>query len=331
MSAVATPAERATRATGVSLGRLPRGQWGTVLLLVALVVADVAVQPNLADVDQIGLLLQTALPAVLLAAAQTLAVLSRGVDLSVGSVMVTTNVLVATKLGGIEGSHMWAIVPIVAVGVAAGLVNGALIAYGGLEPFVATLASWAIFNGVALLILPTDGGAVPTTITNLVIGKVGPIPSPYVCVAVVLAFWWFLRRSPLGVRILAVGSDESRAFLNGIDVRRTKLWVYGMSGLIAGLAGIYLAGATSSGTPAAGDGFLLPSLAAVVIGGTSLAGGRGGIGLSVMGVLVLTFITDLVTNLQLPSWVAIVANAAMLLLVVSIRSLPNVLSRKETP
>lgn len=330
MSAVATPAQEQARAAGISLKRLPRGQWGTVLLLAALVIADFAVQPNLADVNQIGLLLQTAMPALLLAAAQTLAVLSRGVDLSVGSVMVTTNVLVATKLGGINGSHMGLIAVIVAIGAAAGLINGALIAYGGLEPFVATLSSWAIFNGVALLILPTDGGAVPTTITNIVNGKAGSIPNSYIGVAIVLAFWWYLRRSPLGVRILAVGSDENRAFLNGIDVRRTKLRVYALSGLIAGIAGIYLAGTTSSGTPAAGDGFLLPSLAAVVIGGTSLAGGRGGIGLSVMGVMVLTFITDLVTNLQLPSWVAVVANAAMLLLVVSIRSLPNVLARKET-
>lgn len=327
MSALAA----SVRGAGLSAKRLPRGQWGTVLLLVVLILVDVSVQPVLLDGNQIGLLLQTALTAMLLAAAQTLAVLSRGVDLSVGSVMATTNVLVATKLGGIEGSHLALLPLVLAVGAAVGLINGALIAYGGLEPFVATLASWAVFNGVALLVLPTDGGEVPHQLTNLVIGTVGGIPNSYVGVALVLAAWWWLRRSRLGVRILAVGSDETRAFLNGIDVRRTKLAVYAMSGFVAGIAGVYLAATTSTGTPTAGDGYLLPSLAAVVIGGTSLAGGRGGVGLSVMGVLVLTLISDLVTGLQLPSWVAVVASAAMLLLVVSVRSLPQVLSRKETP
>ena len=327
MSALAA----SVRGAGLSARRLPVGQWGTVALLLALLVADVSVQPVLLDIDQIGLLLQTALTAVLLAAAQTLAVLSRGVDLSVGSVMVTTNVLVATKLGGIDGDNLGLLPLVLAVGAAVGLLNGALIAYGGLEPFVATLASWAIFNGVALLILPTDGGEVPQQLTQLAIGETAGIPNAYLGVALVLGAWWWLRRSPLGVRILAVGSDEARAFLNGIDVRRTKLAVYGIAGFVAGLAGVCLAAVTSTGTPTAGDGYLLPSLAAVVIGGTSLLGGRGGVGLSVMGVLVLVLISDLVAGLQLPSWVAVVASAAMLLIVVSVRSLPQVLSRKETP
>lgn len=327
MSAVAAT----VRGAGISIRRLPVGQLGTVSLLLALLLADFYVQPALFDMNQFGLLLQTAMTAVLLAAAQTLAVLSRGVDLSVGSVMVTTNVLVATKLGGFEGDHLAYLPLILAIGAGIGLLNGAVIAYGGLEPFVATLASWAIFNGVALLILPTDGGEVPQQLTQLVIGKVAGIPNSYIAVALVLAAWWYLRRSPLGTRILAVGSDENRAYLNGIDVRRTKLAVYAMAGFVAGLAGVYLAATTSTGTPAAGDGYLLPSLAAVVIGGTSLAGGRGGVGLSVMGVLVLVLISDLVAGLQLPTWVAVVASAAMLLIVVSVRSLPQVLSRKESP
>lgn len=313
-----------------SAKRLPSGQWGTVTLLAALLLADFWVQPALFDVNQFGLVVQTAMTAVLLAAAQTLAVLSRGVDLSVGSVMVTTNVLVATKLGGYEGDSLIFLPVILAIGAAIGFFNGMVIAYGGLEPFVATLASWAIFNGVALLILSTDGGEVPHQISELVIGKFLGIPNAYIALAIVLGAWWYLRRSPLGVRILAVGSDESRAFLNGIDVRRTKLAVYTMAGFVAGLAGVYLAAVTSTGTPTAGNGYLLPSLAAVVIGGTSLLGGRGGVGLSVMGVFVLVMINDLVAGLQLPTWVAIVASAAMLLIVVSLRSLPQVLSRKES-
>jgi len=326
MSALAA----SVRDAGFSLKRLPRGEWGTLLLLTTLIVVDVSIQPALLDVTQIGLLIQTALVAVLLASAQTLAVLTRGVDLSVGSVLVVTDVLTATKLGGLEGDRLALLPLVLAAGAAIGLLNGALIAYGGLEPFVATLATWAIFDGVALLVLPTDGGAPPQQLTNLAIGETAGIPNAYIGLALVLLAWFALRRSPLGVRILAVGSDAERAFLNGIDVRRTKLIVYALGGFVAGIAGVYLAASTSTGVPTAGDGLLLPSLAAVVIGGTSLAGGRGGVGLSVMGVFVLVFIGDLVAALQLPSWVATVASAAMLLIVVSLRSLPQVLARKET-
>jgi ribose transport system permease protein len=121
--------------------------------------------------------------------------------------------------------------------------------------------------------------------------------------------------------MLAVGADEERARLNGTPVRRVKLAVYALAGLCAGLGGIYSAGATASGTPTAGDAYILTSVAAVVIGGTSLLGGRGGIGLSIMAALSLTLIGDIVSAVNLDVWVSVAASAGLLLVVVVLRSL----------
>jgi ribose transport system permease protein len=130
-----------------------------------------------------------------------------------------------------------------------------------------------------------------------------------------------VRATRLGTRIYAVGADEERARLAGASVVRVKLAAYTLAGLCAGIGGIFLAGVASSGTPTAGDPYILSSVAAVVIGGTSLMGGSGGIGLTVMAALALTFMSDIVSAVNLNTWVSVAASAGLLLIVVAIRSL----------
>lgn len=151
------------------LGRrlpMPRISWtatSTAVMLVALIVADLVLQPALLDTFQIGLEVQTALTLVFLGVAQTLVVLVRGIDLSVGGIMVVANVLTATWVGGAAGSRQLLIVVVLVIGAAMGGFNGVLVAFLGFQPFVATLATWTIFNGIAIWLLPTDGGAAPPT------------------------------------------------------------------------------------------------------------------------------------------------------------------------
>jgi ribose transport system permease protein len=208
-----------------------------------------------------------------------------------------------------------------AAGLAMGALNGLLVVGLRFEPFIATLGTWTIFNGIALTILPTDGGTPPPFLSNLINGTVAGIPNSIVILAAIFGVWRGLRATRFGVRLYAVGADEERARLNGTAVRRVKLAAYVLAGLCAAIGGIYSAGATATGTPTAGDAYILTTVAAVVIGGTSLRGGEGGVGMTIMAALALTLISDIVQAVNLAVWVSVAASAGLLLALVAARSL----------
>jgi ribose transport system permease protein len=316
----AQPAAAPQRLAGRAVpSRLITPASASALLLCVLIVVDVSIQPALLSLSQIGLVVQTALPLAFVAVAQTLVILIRGIDLSVGAVLVVADTLCASWIGADNG-ELWKLVPIVAAGALIGLVNGYLVAYARLEPFIATLATWTAFDGVALLIQPVDGGTVPTDLTSFATGSIGDVPVSVVLLACTLALWLYLKYTKLGWRIYGLGSDEARLALSGANTRRVKLVVYVLASMCAAVGGIYLAASTGTGTPGAGDSLVLPSVAAVVIGGTSLLGGRGGVGQTIIGVFVLTEISDITSGLALPAYTAVIASAIALLVVVALRS-----------
>lgn len=293
----------------------------TAAILIALAITDVSLQPALLNLTQIGLLLQTALPLVFVSVAQTFVVLVGGIDLSVGGVFVVANAICAVWVGGAGGAHQLLLLVAVLAGLGMGALNGLLVAGLRFEPFIATLGTWTIFNGLALMILPTDGGAPPPLLTSLTLGTVFGIPSSLVILLGLFACWRLLRTTRFGVRMYAVGADEERARLSGTSVRAVKLAAYALAGLCAALGGIYSVGATQSGTPTAGDAYILQSVAAVVIGGASLRGGEGGAGPTIMAALALTLIADIVSAVNLAVWVSIAASSGLLLAMVVGRSL----------
>ena len=300
---------------------LPVGTLVTAGLLAVLLIVDVSLQPGLLDVVQLGLLVQTALPLVLVAAAQTLVVLVRGIDLSVGGSFAVASAMTAVWVGADGGGHQLLLVVVLVAGLAMGAINGVLVASLGFQPFIATLGTWTVYGGVALMILPSDGGAVPPVLIDTINGTLLGIPASVWIVAVVFVAWRGLRASRFGTQMYAVGDDEERARLNGTPVRRVRIVVYALAGLCAALGGVLLAGATSTGSPTSGNAYILLSLSAVVIGGTSLKGGSGGIGLSIMAAFSLTLISDIANASNLDVWVSVAASALLLLLVVSVRSL----------
>ncbi len=323
MSAVAAAVVRERARLRVSWGPL-----STAAILAGLVAADFVLQPALLDSYQIGLEIQTALSLVFVSFAQTLVVLVRGIDLSVGGTMVVANVLTATWIGASD-SRVPLVAVVLLIGLAMGAFNGVLVTFLRFEPFVATLATWTIYNGIALWLLPTDGGAAPPKLSNIVISTVGPVPDTYLILAAVLLVWWWLKGTRFGRQMYAVGSDEERAYLNGVRPYAIKIGVYSLAGLAAALGGVYLCASTSTGTPTAGDGYILQSVAAVVIGGTSLLGGRGGVGLTVMATFVLVLIADIVSALNLSVWVSVAAQFGLLLVVVAVRSFVETRKREE--
>ena len=229
----------------------------------------------------------------ILAVGVTFVLLTAGVDLSLGSVVALSGVACATFAH--PGDHS-VFVPIAVgllTGAACGLVNGVLVTRGGVAPFIVTLGMMTIARGLALIV---SGGRPVADMSNELTALAGDflgVPIPVLCFAgVAFAAWFFLRNFRLGRHIYAVGGNENAARAAGVPVEKVKLFAYGLCGLLTGLAGVVLAARITTGQPNAGQAYELDALAAVVIGGTSLAGGVGTITGTLLGVLLIGVINN---------------------------------------
>ena len=261
-----------------------------VVMLVLYLVLFAARKSALPGNFELTSTVNNAVPLVFAALGQTFPVLTSGLDLSVGGVMDVSNSLAATQMGTGVGSILLWTVLILAFGAATGLVNGLLVAYGRLQPILVTLGTLAILQGIALKVLPQPGGTTPPMVTRTLSNP--DAPYGLILVALACALWFMARRTTFGMRIYAVGNDRTAARARGIPVRRILVLAYVTSGTFAAAAGLMLAATTTGGDAASGDVFTLTSIAAVVIGGVSLFGGRGsGIG-AILGAFVLTLLIN---------------------------------------
>lgn len=224
----------------------------------------------------------------ILAVGVTFVLLTAGVDLSLGSVVALSGVACATFAQ--TGEH-FVLIPIsvgLLVGTACGLTNGLFVTIAGIPPFIVTLGMMTVARGLALIF--SGGRPVANISVNLTdfAGDIGGVPIPLLCFAAVAAVaWFFLRHFKLGRHIYAIGGNEQAARAAGISVTNVKLFSYALCGLLAGLAGVVLTARTTTGQPNAGVAYELDAIAAVVIGGTSLAGGIGTITGTILGVLLI--------------------------------------------
>lgn len=244
----------------------------------------------------------------IVAMAQTLPVLTAGIDLSVGMVFVLTNCLASHLVVGSAAQAGLGVVIVLAVGALCGLINGLIIVYGRLQPIITTLATGTVYYGIALALRPVPGGDVHAGLADALTGALPGLGVPtmlVVLLAVVLVVWMPFRRSVVGRAALAIGSSEPAAYMSGVAIGRTKIVTYTLAGLLAAVGGLLLTFVTYSGeaSSAIGGVYTLNSIAAVVIGGTSLAGGAGSAIGSIFGALVLRTIGDLLFVFDLePLW-----------------------------
>lgn len=233
----------------------------------------------------------------LVAMAQTIPVLTAGIDLSVGMIFVLTNCIASAVMSGPPWMVAVGVVVVLFSGVVCGAINGALVVYGRLQPIIATLATGAVYYGLALTIRPVPGGSIDPTLASALTNQFfGVVPTTLVILlAVVLVVWVPFQLSMTGRGCYAVGSSEMAAYMTGIAVRRSRLTAYVLAGLLAALGGILLTAMTLSGDASVSSGgtYTLSSIAAVVIGGTSLMGGVGGAIGSILGAFVLRTVSDL--------------------------------------
>jgi ribose transport system permease protein len=233
----------------------------------------------------------------LVAMAQTLPVLTSGLDLSVGSMFVMTNCLASSVLSGTPGQVALGVAAVLGSGLVCGAVNGLVVVVGRLQPIIATLATGAVYQGIALWLRPAPGGDIHEGFADFMTSSLhDAIPvSLLVLLATVVVIWLPYRRSALGRAAYAIGSSEQAAYMSGVPVARAKLATYVLAGLFAAIAGLLLTCVTESGEANAllAGSYTLSSIAAVVIGGTALYGGSGGVIGTIFGAFVLRTIGDL--------------------------------------
>ncbi|MEW2353905.1 substrate-binding domain-containing protein [Spirillospora sp. NPDC029432] len=283
-----SPRGGAPRAAGRLLGENGALAGLAVLVVVlALLSGDFLTVTNLLNVG-----VQAAVVAIL-AFGVTFVIVTAGIDLSVGAVAALSAVVLAWTATTHGLPWPIAVVLAVAVGVAAGLVNGALITYGKLPPFIATLAMLGIARGLALVISEGSPIALPDAVTHVgdTIGSYLPVPV-IVMVVMGLLTAFLLARTYSGRAMYAIGGNEEAARLSGIRVPRQKLVTYALSGAFAAVAGIVLAGRLASAQPQAASGYELDAIAAVVIGGASLSGGKGRAFGTLVGALILAVLRN---------------------------------------
>ena len=261
---------------------------GTLAGLVGLCLLLWILTPHFLTVSNLlNVLEQTSINAVI-AVGMTFVILSGGIDLSVGSVLALSGVVMATLLQ--EG---WAVLPAMAAGLAIGFAfgafNGIAIAWGRLPPFIATLGMMSIARGCALLF--TEGRPVSgfePSFRSLATARILGIPAPVVITAAVyLAARFVLSSTRFGRYVYAMGGNEEATRLSGVNVRLHKTLVYGVSGLTSAIAAVLLTARLNSAQPIAGIMYELDAIAATVIGGTSLSGGEGGVGGTLIGALIM--------------------------------------------
>ncbi|MGW1887627.1 ABC transporter permease [Streptomyces sp. NPDC001970] len=292
-------------------------------VLAALVVVGGITNPDsFLDTSNLQLVLTQASVIGVVTVGMTFVITSGGIDLSVGAIVALASVW-ATTLATQEYGFAGILFTAVVVGLGCGLVNGLLIAYGGMVPFIATLAMFASARGLALQL--TDGKTQIVSVTSVLdLGLpssyiLGVPPLVLVFAAVTVIGWLLLNRTTFGRRTVAVGGNAEAARLAGIDVRRQRLYLYLLSGLCCGIAAFLLIILSGSGQNTNGNLYELDAIAAAIIGGTLLSGGRGTIVGSVLGVLVFTTITNIFALNNLESAVQQIAKGAIIVAAVLVQ------------
>lgn len=301
---------RATRAQPVHLVVL-----GLIALvfLVGMTSSDRFATPlNIANVqDQMVAL-------AIVALAQTIVILSGGIDLSYAGALSFLAVVFAALAGDSAGTLLIAMAAVMVLGITIGVINGAITAYVGVHPLITTLGSSTILAGCALLITRQPSGSVPLFFEDFMYGRLGILP--YGMMAVIglyLLVGFMLWRSAFGTRIYAIGDNEAAAAISGLPVKRTKVAVYALSGLLCAVAAMYMTGRFGVGDPRAGVGFDLRSITPVIVGGTLLAGGKGGVLGTALAVILLALLANVLNFMNVSSFYQWIAEGLIIIAAVS--------------
>ncbi|GGB49220.1 ribose ABC transporter permease [Oceanisphaera marina] len=293
----------------------------SLIALLVLIAVVSALNPNFFTVDNLlNILRQTSVNAII-AVGMTLVILTAGIDLSVGSVLALCGAFAASMVS-MELSIFITLPAVLLAGFALGSFSGLIVAKGRVQAFIATLVTMTLLRGVTMVY--TEGRPISTGFTDagdvfawFGTGYVFGIPVPVWLMAMTfLGAWYLLNHTRFGRYIYAVGGNEAAARLSGINVARVKIGVYAICGMLSALAAIIVTSRLSSAQPTAGTSYELDAIAAVVLGGTSLAGGKGAIMGTLIGALIIGFLNNALNLLDVSSYYQMIAKATVILLAV---------------
>ncbi len=260
----------------------------------------------------------------IVAAGQTLVIVGGSLDLSVAYLISVSTIVAATVMGGQAGAIPLGVGAVLAVGAGVGLINGLIITKLRVNAFIATLGTALIMRGALDANFEGASGEVPREFGFLGYGSVGPVPiSVIVLLAVVAVVWFLLRSTRFGHRLYAVGGDEETARLSGVRTHRTLIGAHVLCGLGAAITGLFIASRLRAGDPLVGPngGYDLESIAAVVVGGTALAGGSGGVIGTFGGVLILAVLDNLFNTLEVNAFLKDVLRGVIIIAAVALYAL----------
>lgn len=289
-------------------------------LLLLIVVVSILSPSFLSTRNILNILRQTSVNAII-AAGMTFVILTGGIDLSVGSVLALSGAFAASLLASGQ-SIIVAVIAAIVVGAVVGFLNGFVIAKGKLQPFIATLATMTILRGITLVF--TDGK--PITLGSnalaMAFGKIGGgtilgVPSPVIItILVFITCYYILNHTKMGRYTYALGGNEEATKLSGLNTDRIKIWVYTISGILSAVAGIIITSRLYSAQPTAGTGYELDAIAAVVLGGTKLTGGKGKISGTIIGALIIGGLSNALNILDVSSYYQMMVKGIVILIAV---------------
>jgi ribose transport system permease protein len=302
-------------------------------LLIVVIMINYSRQDNLLQPSVLNRNIRVFLPLMILAAGQAIVIIGGGIDLSVGAMVSMCNAVLVTWITpeSAGGEIMLAILLTCLIGMAAGAVNGIAVAYLRLQPIVTTYATSFIFAGIALYVLPRPGGQLPRDMTTLYrqlieipvfadipivrdIPILNEIPPAFVVILGIILLWAFVRQTRFVQYIYAAGDNPEAAYTTGIPVQLIRFGTYVVAGLFAALAALALTMSLGSGSSTSGDAMTLDSIVAVVLGGTRLRGGQGGIIGAMIGVVILGIIRNIISFYDVPTWSQTLVDALIILI-----------------
>lgn len=315
----------ATQSVGKSSAfslRQVRNEFNKHRYLVALVVLltglaiNLYLQPNLFELRVLNGNLRVFLPLIILAAGQTIVVIGGGIDLSVGTMVSMINAILITLITSesTTGGVLVGILIACLAGLAAGALNGFCVAYLRLQPIVTTYATSFVFAGIALWVLPRPGGSIPSSIPRLYRSTPLDIPFALFIIVALIGIWLLLRSTRFTQFLYATGGKAASAYASGVPVNFIRFSSYVIAGLMAALAALAITASTGTGDPRIGDAMTLPSIVAVVLGGTRLSGGQGSVLGTIIGVVILGTIRNIISFADVPTWSQTLVDALIIAL-----------------
>lgn len=294
--------------------------WIPYLILAIILIIMGIYQPGVINFNWLNRQADAWVTLALAGIGQTLVFMIGGTDLSVGGVISFTNCLAAVYMPESVPGILAFSFGILLIGVFAGAFNGFIIVKFRLQPFIATLTTWAIWSGAALCVLSVDGGKVPSVFTKALLYKFGSVKVSLLLLAALIVIGIFFKASRLGIALVSVGSNEKGAYFGGIAVTRTKILVYMISGFLAAASGLFRTAQVASGSPTAGDSFILLSCASAVIGGCSIATGYYSFAGAIVGAVIMRLLTSLMVATGVSSYMTSLLQGVILILAVCLSS-----------